>query len=108
MLLQGAQKALESALAELQREDPGLCVTFDPETGQTVLGGMGELHLEVIRERIRAEHKIDADLGPLQIAYKESLRHAVRDEHQFQQKIGILDYFSIEECEKNKYVIRFK
>lgn len=56
-----------------------------------MLGGMGELHLEVIRERIRAEYKIDADLGPLQIAYKESLRLAVKDDHQFQQKIGKLN-----------------
>ncbi|EFA06892.2 ribosome-releasing factor 2, mitochondrial [Tribolium castaneum] len=66
------QNALEQALTELQREDPSLRVTHDTETGQTVLSGMGELHLEIIKDRILKEYKIDADLGPLQIAYLES------------------------------------
>lgn len=73
-----AQSALETALQELQREDPSLRVTNDPETEQTVLGGMGELHIEIIKERIKREYKIDADLGPLQIAYKETIRDVVQ------------------------------
>ena len=67
------QNALENALRQLQREDPSLRVTFDDTTGQTVLGGMGELHIEVVKSRILTEYKIEADLGPLQIAYKETL-----------------------------------
>ncbi|CAB3371023.1 Hypothetical predicted protein [Cloeon dipterum] len=85
---QSAQKALEKALAELQREDNSLKVSFNQETGQMVLGGMGELHIEIIKERIMSEYKIDVDLGPMQIAYKEIIQDAVKDSHQFSQKIG--------------------
>lgn len=67
------QIALDNALKQLQREDPSLRVQYDETTMQTVLGGMGELHLEVIKSRLLTEFKIDADLGPLQIAYKETL-----------------------------------
>lgn len=57
----------------MQREDPSLRVSYDETTMQTVLGGMGELHLEIVKSRLLTEHKIDADLGPLQIAYKETI-----------------------------------
>lgn len=67
------QTAMESALQQLQREDPSLRVSFDAVTGQTVLGGMGALHMEIIKSRILSEYKIDVDLGPLQIAYKETI-----------------------------------
>ncbi|XP_050086695.1 ribosome-releasing factor 2, mitochondrial isoform X1 [Anopheles aquasalis] len=67
------QTQLDKALREIQREDPSLRVRFDEATGQTVLGGMGQLHLEIIKSRILTEYRIDADLGPLQIAYKEAL-----------------------------------
>lgn len=67
------QIPLDNALKQLQREDPSLRVQYDETTMQTVLGGMGELHLEVIKSRLMTEFKIDADLGPLQIAYKETL-----------------------------------
>lgn len=73
------QLPLEKALAELQREDPSFRVSYDENTMQTVLGGMGELHLEIIKSRILSEYKIDADLGPLQIAYKESIQDLTRD-----------------------------
>ncbi|XP_059484147.1 ribosome-releasing factor 2, mitochondrial [Neocloeon triangulifer] len=85
---QSAQKALDKALLELQREDNSLKVIFNQETGQTILGGMGELHIEIIKERIVSEYKIDVDLGPMQIAYKEILQDAIKDSHQFTQKIG--------------------
>ncbi|XP_026461965.1 ribosome-releasing factor 2, mitochondrial-like [Ctenocephalides felis] len=62
---------LETAILELQREDPSLHVRIDEETGQTILGGMGELHLEVIGERIRTEYKVDVELGTMHIAYHE-------------------------------------
>ena len=66
------EKPLEQALAMLQREDPSLKVTLDSETGQTVIAGMGELHLEVILERIRTDYRVDASFGPYQVAYKET------------------------------------
>ncbi|KAJ8674304.1 hypothetical protein QAD02_005566 [Eretmocerus hayati] len=79
---------LELALQELTKEDPSLRVDFDTETGQTVLGGMGELHIEIIKERIRSEYKIDADLGQLQIAYKETINQEMKDTYASQHEIG--------------------
>ncbi|KAL2099881.1 hypothetical protein ACEWY4_004275 [Coilia grayii] len=67
------QDDLDHALACLQREDPSLKVRVDPDSGQTVLCGMGELHIEVIHDRIRREYGIEADLGPLQVAYRETI-----------------------------------
>ncbi|CAH2011231.1 unnamed protein product [Acanthoscelides obtectus] len=87
------QTALENALYELQREDPSLRVTHDPETGQTVLAGMGELHLEIIRDRILKEYKVDADLGPLQIAYRESPISRATDSFVLETKIGTSKQF---------------
>ncbi|XP_018570990.1 ribosome-releasing factor 2, mitochondrial [Anoplophora glabripennis] len=83
-----AQASLEQALTELQREDPSLRVTYNSETGQTVLAGMGELHLEIIRDRILKEYKIEADLGPLQIAYRESPIKKLTDTSTLETKIG--------------------
>lgn len=68
-----SQTAMEQALRQLQREDPSLRVSYDTVTRQTVLGGMGELHMDIIKSRILSEYKIDVDLGPLQIAYKETI-----------------------------------
>lgn len=72
-----SQTAMELALKQLQREDPSLRVTFDSVTGQTVLGGMGELHMDIIKSRMLSEYKIEVDLGPLQIAYKETIERPV-------------------------------
>lgn len=72
-----SQMAMELALKQLQREDPSLRVTFDTVTGQTVLGGMGELHMDIIKSRMLSEYKIEVDLGPLQIAYKETIERPV-------------------------------
>jgi elongation factor G len=67
------QKNLEEALLILSREDPSLRVTFDSDTGQTVLSGMGELHLEVVEERLKRVFGVECELGQLQVAYRESL-----------------------------------
>ncbi|XP_071453896.1 ribosome-releasing factor 2, mitochondrial isoform X1 [Hetaerina americana] len=85
---QAYEKSLERALNELVREDPSLKVSHNGETGQTVLGGMGELHLDIIKERIISEYKIDVDLGPLQIAYKEKIAGECKDSFSFSQSIG--------------------
>ena len=73
-----AQSALDLALACLMREDPSLLVSIDPETGQTLLRGMGELHLEIIRSRLQhefglGEGKGDVEFGKMRISYRETL-----------------------------------
>ncbi|KAG7202618.1 hypothetical protein KM043_009803 [Ampulex compressa] len=83
-----AQTSLEIALQELQREDPSLIVTHDEETEQTILAGMGELHIDIIKERIKKDYKIDVDLGPLQIAYRTTIQTAVKDTYVAEHKIG--------------------
>ena len=80
--------ALEAALQELEKEDPSLKVTYDTDTGQIILGGMGELHIDIIKERIRSEYKIDVDLGELQIAYKETIDKPMKDTYTAKHEIG--------------------
>ncbi|KAK0088909.1 hypothetical protein PV325_010230 [Microctonus aethiopoides] len=87
-----SQSALDTALQELAREDPSLRVTLNEETGQTVLGGMGELHIDIIKERIKSEYKIDADIGPLQIAYKESINKNIKDTFVSHHRIGSVNH----------------
>ncbi|KAI8424728.1 hypothetical protein MSG28_006681 [Choristoneura fumiferana] len=82
------QSALETALDELRREDPSLRVIADDDAGQLVLAGMGELHLEIIKERIVREYKIDVELGPLQIAYREALVGSGKHTLAVDRKIG--------------------
>ncbi|KAF7991867.1 hypothetical protein HCN44_010668 [Aphidius gifuensis] len=86
------QTALDIALQELEREDPSLRVTLNEETGQTVLSGMGELHIDIIKERIKSEYKIDVELGPLQIAYKETITNSIKDTFLLHHKIGTVNH----------------
>ncbi|XP_053331710.1 ribosome-releasing factor 2, mitochondrial [Spea bombifrons] len=67
------QPDLENALKCLQREDPSLKVKIDPDSGQMILCGMGELHIEIIHDRIKREYGLQTYLGPLQIAYRETI-----------------------------------
>nr|XP_002744908.2 ribosome-releasing factor 2, mitochondrial isoform X2 [Callithrix jacchus] len=67
------QPDLEHALKCLQREDPSLKVRLDPDSGQTILCGMGELHIEIIHDRIKREYGLETYLGPLQVAYRETI-----------------------------------
>ena len=82
------QKQFDQALSALAREDPSLRVSTDQETGQTVLGGMGELHLEIVRDRIMSTYKVEVELGKLQVAYREMLEGQVRDELNFTRQLG--------------------
>lgn len=70
------QKDLDDALYYLQREDPSFVVTVDEETGQTLMSGMGELHLDIIKERLRAEYKLEPTIGAMRVAYLESVSAA--------------------------------
>uniref|UniRef100_A0A2K6MFN7 Ribosome-releasing factor 2, mitochondrial n=1 Tax=Rhinopithecus bieti TaxID=61621 RepID=A0A2K6MFN7_RHIBE len=71
------QPDLEHALKCLQREDPSLKVRLDPDSGQTILCGMGELHIEIIHDRIKREYGLETYLGPLQVAYRETILNSV-------------------------------
>ena len=71
------QDKLSLALGKLLQEDPSLRVRTDEETGQTILSGMGELHLEIIIDRLRREFNVSANVGAPQVAYRESISRAV-------------------------------
>ncbi|XP_025892165.1 ribosome-releasing factor 2, mitochondrial isoform X2 [Nothoprocta perdicaria] len=82
------QQDLDNALSCLQREDPSLKVKLDPDTGQTVLCGMGELHIEIIHDRIKREYGIDTYLGPLQIAYRETVLNTAQATDTLDKTVG--------------------
>ena len=71
------QDKLGTGLAKLADEDPTFVVKYDDETGQTVISGMGELHLDIIVDRLRREFSVDANVGKPQVAYRESIRKPV-------------------------------
>jgi elongation factor G len=73
----GDQDKLGEALARLAEEDPTFLVRSDEETGQTIISGMGELHLEVLVDRLQREFKVDANVGRPQVAYRETIKKAV-------------------------------
>ena len=73
----GDQEKLGVAIQKLSEEDPTFTVSLDEETGQTVIGGMGELHLDVFVDRMRREFKVEANVGAPQVAYRETIRKKV-------------------------------
>ena len=79
---------LGEALNRLAEEDPTFQVSSDEESGQTLIAGMGELHLEVLVERMRREFKVDANSGAPQVAYRETFRKATRAEARFVRQTG--------------------
>ena len=79
---------LSASLDRLVHEDPTFRVAVDSETGQTIISGMGELHLEVITERLRREFKVDANVGRPQVAYKETITRSVRVEGRYVKQSG--------------------
>ena len=82
------QEKLATSLQKLAKEDPSFRVNVDQETGQTLISGMGELHLEVIVDRLLREFKVDANVGKPQVAYKETIRRAVEQEGRFVRQSG--------------------
>ncbi|MBU1044307.1 MAG: elongation factor G [Candidatus Omnitrophica bacterium] len=85
---QAAQDKMSMALNKVQEEDPSFIVTFHKDTGQTLISGMGELHLEVIVDRLIREFKVEANVGKPQVAYKETISQKVRVEHKLVQQTG--------------------
>ncbi|MFN8602129.1 MAG: elongation factor G [Candidatus Binatia bacterium] len=82
------QEKLGTSLAKLATEDPSFRVRTDKETGQTIIAGMGELHLEIIVDRLLREFKVDANVGKPQVAYRETIRKKVEEEHKFVRQTG--------------------
>jgi elongation factor G len=82
------QEKLGMAIAKLIQEDPTLRVNTDPETGQTILAGMGELHLEIIVDRMQREFGVGANVGKPQVAYRETIRDKAEAEGRFVRQTG--------------------
>jgi elongation factor G len=79
---------LEAALQAMSSEDPTCLVRTDSETGQTVMSGMGELHLEILRDRIRREFHVEVSAGKPMVAYYETVTQVARGEHAFDREVG--------------------
>lgn len=69
---ESTQKQLDMALKNIRREDPSLRIRIDDQTGQTILLGMGELHIDIIRDRLKREYGLETYLGPLNVNYREA------------------------------------
>ncbi|MGH8530113.1 MAG: elongation factor G [Nevskiales bacterium] len=82
------QEKMGIALNKLAQEDPSFRIKTDEETGQTIIAGMGELHLEVLVERMKREFKVEANVGAPQVAYRETIRKAVESEGKFVRQSG--------------------
>jgi elongation factor G len=82
------QDKMGIALNKLQDEDPTFRVYTDPETGQTIIAGMGELHLEVLVDRLMREHRVDANVGRPQVAYRETITQPAKARDPFKRQTG--------------------
>ena len=82
------QDKLSAALVTMADEDPTFKVNYDDETGQTVISGMGELHLEIVTDRMRREHQVEANVGQPRVAYRETITSPSRAEGRFVRQTG--------------------
>ena len=82
------QEKMGVALSRLAQEDPSFRVATDDESGQTIISGMGELHLEIIVDRMRREFKVDANVGPPQVAYRETISREVDTDYTHKKQTG--------------------
>jgi len=82
------QDKMGMALQKLAKEDPSFRVHTDEESNQTIISGMGELHLDIIVDRMKREFKVDANVGKPQVAYRETIRQAVQQEYKFVRQSG--------------------
>ena len=84
----GDMEKLSKALTALSEEDPTFRVSTDPETNQTVIAGMGELHLEILVDRMLREFKVEANIGAPQVSYRETIRGSAKGEGKFARQTG--------------------
>jgi elongation factor G len=85
---QADQEKMGIALGKLAQEDPSFKVETDQETGQTIISGMGELHLDILVDRMKREFKVEANIGKPQVAYREKIRQSVDANHKFVRQSG--------------------
>ena len=93
------QERMAGALTRLSEEDPTFHWRFDDEAGQTIISGMGELHLEVIVDRLKREHRVEANVGRPQVSYREAIRRAAAAEGRFVRQTGGRGQFGVVEVE---------
>ena len=84
----GDQAKMAVALEKLAQEDPSFKVMTDEESGQIIISGMGELHLDIIVDRMKREFKVDANVGTPQVAFRETIRETVEQEYKFERETG--------------------
>ncbi len=82
------QEKMGIALQKLAQEDPSFRVNTDEESGQTIISGMGELHLEILVDRMMREFKVEAEIGQPQVAYRETIRQSVEQEYKYAKQSG--------------------
>ena len=82
------QEKMGIALAKLAEEDPSFRVNTDEESGQTIISGMGELHLEILVDRMKREFKVEAEVGAPQVAYRETIKNSVKQEYKYAKQSG--------------------
>lgn len=82
------QEKMSLALAKLAEEDPSFRVKTDEETGQTIISGMGELHLEIIVDRMKREFKVEAEVGQPQVAFRETIKTSIQKEYKYAKQSG--------------------
>jgi len=82
------QEKMGLALGKLAAEDPSFRVSTDEETGQTIISGMGELHLEILVDRMKREFKVEAEVGAPQVSYRETIRKEVKKEYKYAKQSG--------------------
>jgi elongation factor G len=82
------QEKMGIALGKLAQEDPSFRVASDKESGQTIISGMGELHLEILVDRMLREFKVEAEVGAPQVAYRETIRNSVNQEYKYAKQSG--------------------
>jgi len=88
------QEKMMAGLQKLEKEDPSCRLRNDPETGQTLLSGMGELHLEILVDRLLREHKIQANVGKPQVSYRETITTAQTVSHTYDRMMGAEQFYA--------------
>jgi elongation factor G len=95
---QAARKKLDFAMAKVVEEDPTFHVREDEETGQTLISGMGELHLDVVVDRLRREYGVEASVGKPQVVYRETIQATAEGEATFERKLKEAELFGEASC----------
>ncbi len=90
----GEQEKMLQGLEKLEKEDPSCRLRTDPETGQILLAGMGELHLEILVDRLLREHKVQANVGKPQVSYRETISSSAQADHTYEREVANEKHFA--------------